>query len=48
MPGATAPAGTPISITGIDLLRVEDGQVAEYWLNADALGLVTQLQVRAG
>jgi predicted ester cyclase len=48
MPGAAAPAGTPIAFTGTDLLRTEDGQVAEYWLNADALGLVTQLQVQAG
>ena len=48
MPGAAAPAGTPVSFTGIDLLRVEDGQIAEYWLNADTLGLLTQLQVRAG
>ncbi len=48
MPGATAPAGTPITFTGTDLLRIEHGQVAEYWLNADALGLVTQLQVQAG
>lgn len=48
MPGAAAPAGTPVSFTGIDLLRVEDGQIAEYWLNADTLGLLTQLQVQAG
>ena len=48
MPGAAAPAGTPISFTGTDLLRIEDGQVAEYWLNADALGLATQLQVQGG
>lgn len=48
MPGAAAPAGTRVSFTGIDLLRLHDGQVVEYWLNADTLGLVTQLQVRAG
>lgn len=48
VPGAAAPAGTPISFTGTDLLRVADGQVAEYWLNADTLGLLTQLQVQAG
>ncbi|MFQ1002366.1 ester cyclase [Modestobacter sp. SSW1-42] len=47
VPGAAAPAGTPISFTGTDLLRIEDGQVAEYWLNADTLGLLTQLQVSA-
>lgn len=48
IPGAGAPAGTPVSFTGIDLVRVQDGQVAEYWLNADTLGLLTQLQVKAG
>lgn len=48
VPGAAAPAGTPISFTGTDLLRIEDGQVAEYWLNADTLGLLTQLEVQTG
>jgi len=44
-PGATAPVGTHITFDGTDLLRVERGQIAEYWLNADTLGLVTQLAV---
>jgi predicted ester cyclase len=47
MPGATAPAGTPIAFTGTDLLRVEHGRFAEYWLNSDTLQLVTQLRVTA-
>ncbi|MFC5503016.1 hypothetical protein ACFPJ4_12265 [Lysinimonas soli] len=32
----------------IDILRVADQQAVEYWLNADTLGLVTQLQLGAG
>jgi predicted ester cyclase len=47
MPGASAPAGTPIDFTGTDLLRTEHGRLAEYWLNSDTLQLVTQLQVTA-
>lgn len=47
MPGASAPAGTPIDFTGTDLLRTEHDRLAEYWLNSDTLQLVTQLQVTA-
>ncbi|WP_026422657.1 ester cyclase [Actinokineospora inagensis] len=42
-PGATAAAGTPIHFTGTDILRVEDGQFAEYWLNSDVHVLLAQL-----
>lgn len=45
MPGATAPAGTPVLFTGTDILRVEDDQLAEYWVNSDTLVLLTQLGV---
>ena len=44
IPGATAPAGTPVSFTGTDILRLEGGQ-AEYWVNSDTLVLLTQLGV---
>jgi hypothetical protein len=47
LPGASAPAGTPIDFTGTDLLRTEHGRLSEYWLNSDTLQLVTQLQVTA-
>ena len=47
-PGAAAPAGTPVSITGTDTLRIEDGRFAEYWLNSDVHILLAQLQVKAG
>ena len=45
-PGATAAPGTPIAFTGIDLLRVEDGRIAEYWINSDVHVLLDQLAVR--
>lgn len=48
MPGAHAPDGTELSFTGTDILRVEDAKVVEYWLNADTLTLMTQLQVSGG
>lgn len=48
LPGAGAPAGTEVTFHGTDILRVEGGRVAEYWLNADTLDLMTQLRVGAG
>ena len=47
LPGAAAPAGTPVDFTGTDLLRVHDGQLAEYWVNSDVHVLLAQLQVTA-
>lgn len=48
LPGAGAPVGTEVTFHGTDILRVVDGHVVEYWLNADTLDLMTQLQVGAG
>ncbi|MFI6789560.1 ester cyclase [Nonomuraea sp. NPDC050383] len=33
--GATAPAGTRVAFSGHDILRVEGGRVAEYWVISD-------------
>lgn len=44
-PGATAAVGTEVSFNGTDIVRIEDGKVAEYWLASDTLDLVTQLGV---
>ena len=44
MPGATAPAGTPVSFGGHDLLRVEGGRFAEYWVISETEHLAAQLQ----
>ena len=46
-PGATAPIGTRITFTGVDILRTEHGKFVEYWLNADTTLLLTQLKVTA-
>jgi hypothetical protein len=45
LPGATAPAGTRVAFSGMDLLRIDpaSGKFAEYWVVSDALGLMTQL-----
>ncbi len=45
-PGATAAPGTPVAFTGTDLLRIEDGRIAEYWINSDVHVLLDQLAVR--
>jgi predicted ester cyclase len=43
LPGATAPAGTPVAFGGIDLLRAREGRFAEYWVSSDGLQLMAQL-----
>lgn len=40
---ASAPAGTAVSFSGIDLFRVREGKIAEYWSSSDALHLMEQL-----
>ena len=38
-----AATGTTVEIKGIDIIRVEDGKVAEHWGVTDAMGLMQQL-----
>lgn len=45
IPGATAEPGTRIAFRGIDIWRVEDGRIAEYWVSSDGLHLMAQLRV---
>jgi predicted ester cyclase len=45
IPGATAPPGTQVAFSGIDLFRVEDGRFAEYWVSSDGAHLMAQLGV---
>jgi len=33
----------PVTYTGIDIFRIQDGQLAELWQNTDDLGLEAQL-----
>lgn len=46
-PGATAPVGTAVRFTGTDLLRVQHGKLAEYWVNSDVHVMLAQLGVHA-
>jgi hypothetical protein len=39
------PAGTQVSFSGHDLLRVDRGRFAEYWVISEQEHLMAQLQV---
>ena len=39
------PTGKQISVTGVSVLRFEDGKIAEEWDQYDALGMMRQLSV---
>jgi hypothetical protein len=42
--GVTASSGTPITLRGADILRLDpDGRIAEYWLSDDLLDVYVQL-----
>jgi predicted ester cyclase len=43
LPGATAPEGTEVSFGGIDIMRIADGRLAEYWVSSDGIALMQQL-----
>ncbi|MET9607840.1 ester cyclase [Streptomyces sp. NPDC006512] len=45
---ATADPGTEVTFRGVDILRFEDGRIAEYWLSDDQLDLYAQLGAVAG
>jgi predicted ester cyclase len=46
IPGAAPDAtGTQVEYAGIDILRVETGRIAEYWLSADILVMLQQVGV---
>jgi predicted ester cyclase len=38
-------AGRRVALTGTDIVRIEDGKFAEYWLNVDSLFFLQQLGV---
>jgi hypothetical protein len=44
-PGATAEPGSPIAFAGTDMLRIEDGRIAEYWVNSDIHVMLAQLKM---
>ncbi len=39
------PTGKPITMTGIEIFRIEDGKIAELWGEANLLGLMVQLGI---
>jgi steroid delta-isomerase-like uncharacterized protein len=39
------PTGRPITMTGIEIFRIEDGKIAELWGEANLLGLMAQLGI---
>jgi predicted ester cyclase len=43
MPGASAPDGTEVTFGGIDIMRVANGRLAEYWVSSDGISLMQQL-----
>lgn len=45
LPGTTAPEGTPISFGGIDIWKLKDGKIIEYWVSSDGLHLMEQLNL---
>lgn len=48
LPGATAAPGTPIANRGIDVLRIEDGRIVEWWSAAENLELLFTLGLLGG
>ena len=45
-PGAAPDAvGRKVAFTGTDIVRIEDGKFAEYWLNVDSLFFMQQIGV---
>jgi predicted ester cyclase len=38
-----APTGKRVSFSGIDIYRIQDGRVIEYWCSEDELGLLRQV-----
>ena len=39
------PTGKPITMTGIEIFRFEDGKIAELWGEANLVGLMQQLDM---
>lgn len=39
------PTGKQVTFTGMDIARVENGKIVEYWHQQDGLGLLQQLGV---
>ena len=42
------PTGKRVTMTGIDIYRIEQGRIAEFWCSEDELGLLRQLGAPIG
>src|SRR5512137_1651331 len=42
------PTGKPITMTGIEIFRIENGKIAELWGEANLMGLMQQLGILPG
>jgi steroid delta-isomerase-like uncharacterized protein len=40
-----APTGRPVTITGMNICRVQGGKLVEHWANFDHLGMLQQLGI---
>lgn len=45
MAGASAAAGTEMSFSGMDIFRIENGRIQDYWVSSDGIDLMTQLGI---
>jgi predicted ester cyclase len=43
--GPLGPTGRRVEVTGMDILRIENGKIAESWCNWDTMGMLQQLGV---
>jgi hypothetical protein len=41
------PTGNAVTLTGITILRLQDGQIVENWVEQDMAGLLQQLRLPA-
>jgi predicted ester cyclase len=41
--GSIPPSGKEVTTTGISIIRVTSGKVAEHWVHWDALGMMEQI-----
>ncbi len=37
------PSGRPVTVSDTDIVRIEEGRLAEHWANFDQLGMLTQI-----
>jgi steroid delta-isomerase-like uncharacterized protein len=42
------PTGRQLSVWGVDIFRVEDGRIAEWWVIDDTMGMMQQLGMAPG